>query len=124
MRNKRIDRSMRQNNRREKQSNSQLNGGDSTGDLKFAYIQPIQAQPLEVEVENFEKALRYFRTLVQKERILSLFKERSHFEKPSDKKRRKKSEAKRKLFELENKSEFSSERPRRPKFKDVGENDV
>lgn len=114
------------NSRKEKQSNSQSKGGGITGDAKFAYIEPVQAQYLEVEVDNFEKSLRYFRNLVQKERILSTFKERSHYEKPSDKKRRKKGETIRKLFELENKTEFSLgvDRHRRPKFKDVGENDI
>ena len=61
----------------------------------------IQAQPLEVKVygNNFDKALRAFRALVQKERILSSYKEKQAYEKPSDKKRRKRNEAKRKIFE-------------------------
>lgn len=70
---------------------------------KFAHIQPIQAQPLEVKVynNNFDKALRTFRALVQKERILSLYKERSRYEKPSDKRRRKRNEMKRKRLEFD-----------------------
>jgi|SRR5579859_1526645 len=62
----------------------------------------IQAQPLEVRVYNgnFDKALRAFRALVQKERILSIYKEKSGYEKPSDKKRRKRNEMRRKLLEL------------------------
>lgn len=38
----------------------------------------IQAQPLEVKVygNNFDKALRAFRNLVQKERVLSAYKEK------------------------------------------------
>lgn len=61
----------------------------------------IQAQPLEVKVygNNFEKALKAFRALVQKERILSAFKEKQTYEKPSDKRRRKKNEAKRKFMD-------------------------
>lgn len=63
----------------------------------------IQAKPLEVKVygNNFDKALKAFRALVQKERILSAFKERQTYEKPSDKRRRKKSESKRKSYEFD-----------------------
>ena len=63
---------------------------------------PIQAQPLEVKVyhNNFDKALRAFRALVQKERILSVYKEKQSYEKPSDKHRRKRNEMKRKRQEL------------------------
>jgi small subunit ribosomal protein S21 len=68
---------------------------------KFAHIEPVQAQPLEVKVyhNNFDKALRAFRALVQKERILSLYKEKQSYEKPSDRRRRKANETKRKYQE-------------------------
>ena len=64
---------------------------------------PVQAKPLEVKVynDNFEKALKAFRALVQKERILSTYKEKQGYEKPSVKRRRKQNENKRKQFELE-----------------------
>ncbi len=63
----------------------------------------VLAQPLEVRVynNNFDKALRAFRALVQKERILSVYKEKQAYEKPSQKRRRKRNEAKRKLLELQ-----------------------
>lgn len=63
--------------------------------------EPILAQPLEVKVygNNFDKALRAFRNLVQKERILSSYKEKQAYEKPSDKRRRKRNQSKRKLLE-------------------------
>jgi small subunit ribosomal protein S21 len=66
----------------------------------------IQAQPLEVKVygNNFEKAIKAFRALVQKERILSAYKETQTYEKPSDKRRRKRNETKRKAMELESKN--------------------
>lgn len=69
---------------------------------KFAHIQPVQAQPLEVKVynNNFDKALKAFRALVQKERILSSYKEKQSYEKPSDKHRRKRNEMKRKRLEI------------------------
>lgn len=67
----------------------------------------IQAQPLEVKVygSNFDKALRAFRALVQKERILSTYKEKQSYEKPSDKRRRKINESKRKQLEACSKGE-------------------
>ncbi len=85
---------------------------------KFAHIQPVQAQPLEVKVygNNFDKALRAFRALVQKERVLSSYKEKQSYEKPSDKRRRKRNESKRKQLELSSKSENSKGR-KENKFK-------
>src|ERR1700681_2619922 len=67
----------------------------------------IQAKPLEVKVygNNFDKALRAFRALVQKERVLSAYKEKQSYEKPSDKRRRKRNESIRKQLELCSKGE-------------------
>ncbi len=80
-------------------------GGEISSQVpeQFAHIEPVQAQPLEVKVygNNFDKALKTFRFLVQKERILSSYKEKQSYEKPSDKRRRKRNEMKRKLLELE-----------------------
>lgn len=69
---------------------------------KFAHIEAVQAQPLEVKVygNNFDKAMRAFRALVQKERVLSSYKEKQSYEKPSDKRRRKRNESARKQLEL------------------------
>jgi len=69
----------------------------------------ILAQPLEVKVygNNFDKALRAFRNLVQKERVLSSYKEKQFYEKPSDKKRRKKNESKRNQLEFCSKGDCS-----------------
>ena len=55
----------------------------------YANMEPVMGKPLEVIVynNNFEKAFRAFRALVQKERILSAYKEKQTYEKPSDKKR-------------------------------------
>lgn len=92
--------------------NRPLKGGENLGpsNADLAH-EPVQAEPLEVKVfGNFDKAMRAFRALVQKERILSLYKEKQSFEKPSDKKRRKRNEMQRKLLELDMKDE-------NPKFK-------
>lgn len=64
----------------------------------------FEGHPLEVKVyDNFDRAMKAFKSIVQKERVLSLYKEKSRYEKPSDKKRRKRNEMRRKLLELENK---------------------
>jgi small subunit ribosomal protein S21 len=76
----------------------------------FAHIQPVIAKPIEIVVYNnsFDKALRAFKALVQKERILSLYKEKQTYEKPSDKKRRKRNEMRRKMLEMNNKSNYKN----------------
>ena len=83
---------------------------------EFDHIQPVEAKPLEVKVygNNCDKAIKSFRTLVQKEKILSVYKDKQAYEKPSDKARRKRNESKRKRLELENKS--SSRNKRKDKF--------
>lgn len=56
---------------------------------------PPDITPLEVKVNgSFEDACRKFKALFQKERIASELKDRESYEKPSEKKRRKKREAK------------------------------
>lgn len=94
-----------------KPSSKNMKGGDIVSNSsKFDHIQPVIGQPLEVKVyNNFDKALKSFRALVQKERILSLYKEKQSFEKPSDKKRRKRNEMKRKLLELDSKNQREAE---------------
>lgn len=64
-------------------------------ELDPTYFKPIQVQVF----GNFERAMKTFRTMVQGEKILSDYKEKSRFEKPSDKKRRKKAEAIQRAFE-------------------------
>ena len=50
--------------------------------------------PLQVVVgANFEDALKRFKSLVQKSKILSIYKEKQSYEKPSEKKRRRNREA-------------------------------
>ena len=91
-------------------------GGDiESHDSKYSHIEAVQAQPLEVKVynNNFDKALRAFRALVQKDRILSVYKEKQSYEKPSQRRRRKHNEMKRKLLELEGgKGEYVKRKPK------------
>jgi small subunit ribosomal protein S21 len=96
------------NKKSRKPSTKSVKGGDSEtvvvsdNSSKYANIEPVMLKPLEVVVYNnsFDRALKAFRALVQKEKILSSFKERRTYEKPSDKKRRKKNEMRRKMLEL------------------------
>jgi len=55
----------------------------------------LNLSPLEVVVVDgrFEEAFRNFKALIQKEKILTLYKEKQFYEKPSDKKRRKRKQA-------------------------------
>ncbi len=77
------------------ENKSHLKGGDLNYSEEF--------RPLEVRVYsgNFERAFKAFRAIVQKDRILSLFKEKQSFEKPSVRKRRKRNESIRKAKEQE-----------------------
>lgn len=57
-----------------------------------------KVRPIEVVVdgssrEDFEFAFRKFKALFQKERVVGQVKEKMHYEKPSEKKRRKRREA-------------------------------
>ena len=100
---------MKDYNRRNKKNFKKApRGGETVADSpKFGPGEAIQAQPLEVKVygNNFDKALRAFRALVQKERVLSSYKEKQTYEKPSDKRRRKRNESIRKQLELCSKGE-------------------
>ena len=60
-------------------------------------------RPLEVQVinDNFEDAFRRFKTLVQNEGVVAAYKDRQHYEKPSEKKRRKRREAEERRLLLE-----------------------
>ena len=51
--------------------------------------------------ESFEKALRRFNKSCMKEGILSEIRKRQHFEKPSERRKRKMNSAKRKLIKRE-----------------------
>jgi small subunit ribosomal protein S21 len=75
---------------------------------------------LQVEVNHFDDSLRYFKSLVQKDKILSAFKEKQSYEKPSEKKRRKKREAaeRRRITKMRDRMMATGEWDRRQKQKD------
>jgi small subunit ribosomal protein S21 len=103
-------------------SKKAVKGGESSQVVvndPYAHIEAVQAQPLEVKVfnNNFDKALRAFRALVQKERILSSYKENQSYEKPSDKRRRKRNEMKRKRLEVFTDNSTSNKKVSKKTFK-------
>lgn len=94
---------------RENNNNKALKGGDTESrDSSTQHSDAIQAIPLEVKVygNNFDRALKAFRALVQKERILSAYKDKQTYEKPSDRRRRKRNEASRKRLEGDYKERY------------------
>jgi small subunit ribosomal protein S21 len=106
------------NKKSRKPSTKSMKGGDSEtvvvsdNSSKYANIEPVMLKPLEVVVYNnsFDRALKAFRALVQKEKILSAYKEKQVYEKPSDRKRRKKNEMRRKMLELNSMKPRSSKK--------------
>jgi ribosomal protein S21 len=83
-------------------------------EMDFSYF-----SPLEVKVyNNFEKALKTFKMLVQSEKVLSLYKEKQSYEKPSVRKRRKHAESVKRVFDAENKQKkIASGEYEKEKFK-------
>lgn len=70
-------------------------------EFDFSYFSPIQVKVF----NNFDKAFKNFRSLVQSEKILSLYKEKQSYEKPSEKRRRKHAENLKRCFENEMKQQ-------------------
>lgn len=66
-------------------------------EFDFSYFQPIQVEVF----NNFEKAAKIFKTLVQSEGVLAKYKEKQSYEKPSEKRRRKHNESVRRVIENE-----------------------
>lgn len=115
---------------RDQQITAFLKGGGDTNirktnnHLDDSYLDEFT--PLEIKVygNNFDRAFKTFRSMVQKDRILSLFKTKQSYEKPSVKKRRKRNEMQQKRMELEAKQqkilsgEFEKELLKKQKLKD------
>jgi len=86
---------------------------------------PAVVTPLQVKVEgttrdHFEEAFRKFKAQAQRERIVGQFKEHTAYEKPSEKKRRKRREAqeRRLLTEMRERMIASGEWEKRQKRKE------
>jgi small subunit ribosomal protein S21 len=105
---------MRDNTQWSKPYNRQSRGGDTKA---VDSHEPIQARPLEVKVgDNFDKAFKIFRSIVQKERVISTFKERQSYEKPSVRRRRKRAESQQKRNEAGSKGR-DRDRDDKPRIK-------
>lgn len=83
-----------------KKNKKQTKNGVSSSfpkETDWSYFKPVQIEVF----GNFDRAVKNFRSLVQSEKILATYKEKSRYEKPSEKKRRKQSEALQRVFEEE-----------------------
>lgn len=71
----------------------------------FRPIDLNRFEPLQIIVRNgrFDEACKIFKSVVQKEKVLNLFNEKSRYEKPSVKKRRKSAEAQQRKLAAETK---------------------
>jgi ribosomal protein S21 len=78
-----------------KKSQQEIKTSSGPSEIDENYFSPIQI----IVGNNFERAFKAFRSLVQAEKILSIFKEKQSYEKPSDKKRRKHNETMRRNYE-------------------------
>lgn len=89
-------------------------------EMDFSYFSPIEVKVY----NNFEKAFKGFRTLVQSEKILSIYKEKQSYEKPSAKRRRKHNESIRRILDNEAKlkkilsGEYEREKIKKQALKD------
>lgn len=89
-------------------------------EMDFSYFSPIEIKVY----NNFERAFKAFRTLVQSEKVLSIYKEKQSYEKPSDKKRRKHAENIRRVIDNEIKQkkilsgEYEKEKIKKQELKD------
>jgi len=98
-----------------KDNSTALRGGDIVSEFsasKSNISDAVPSKPLEVKVQagNFERAFRFFRTMVQHENVLAEYKERQSYEKPSEKKRRKRRERIREIYIENLKSEKDKDR--------------
>lgn len=89
-------------------------------ELDHSYFSPIEV----IVNGNFDRAFKIFRSAVEAEGILALYKEKQSYEKPSDKKRRKHNESCRRVMENEMKQkkmlsgEYEKEKLKKQKKKD------
>lgn len=94
-------------------------GNNGPGDSYLSKFKPLQVEVRGSSKEDFEIAAKIFKSLVQKEKIISQYKEKQQYEKPSMKKRRKRREAVEKRLAAESKQRMidSGEWDRRQKKK-------
>lgn len=76
---------------------------DKSNSFRNSDVDVPRCEPLQVRVENgnFEDAFKRFKALAQKERVVGQLKDREAYEKPSEKKRRKRRESMERRLMLE-----------------------
>jgi ribosomal protein S21 len=67
--------------------------GSAPTELEPGWVRPIEVKVESGSREDFERAMKRFKALFNSEHVLGSLKEKSSFEKPSARKRRKKREA-------------------------------
>jgi ribosomal protein S21 len=75
---------------------------ETSPEFDWEYLKPLQ---VEVYGNNFDRAFKTFRSLVQADGVLAKYKEKQGYEKPSVKKRRKHAETMQRLYEEKIKAE-------------------
>lgn len=89
-------------------------------EMDYSYFSPIEVKVY----SNFERAFKAFRALVQSEKVLSTYKEKQSYEKPSEKRRRKRNESINRMLENEAKQrkiisgEYEREKAKKQALKD------
>jgi small subunit ribosomal protein S21 len=80
-----------------------VSGISGPGDSYLSKFKPLQVEVRGSSRDDFEIAAKIFKALVNKEKVISLYKEKQQYEKPSVKKRRKRREAVEKRLAAESK---------------------
>jgi small subunit ribosomal protein S21 len=88
---------------------------------RFEDLKPFSCLEVRIrERDNFEECVRRFKSVVQKSQVLSLYKQKQAYEKPSDKRRRKLRESKEKarIAEIREQQMISGEWDKKQKAKE------
>lgn len=75
---------------------------ETSPEMDWSYFSPLQ---VEIHGNNFDRAFKTFRSLVQADGVLAVYKEKQSYEKPSVKVRRKHAETMQRLYEEKIKAE-------------------
>lgn len=75
---------------------------ETSPEMDWSYFSPLE---IKIHGNNFDRAFKLFRSLVQADGVLAVYKEKQGYEKPSVKKRRKHAETMQRLYEEKIKAE-------------------
>jgi ribosomal protein S21 len=85
-----------------KKTNKKYSKKETSPEFDWEYLKPLQ---VEVYGNNFDRAFKTFRSLVQADGVLAKYKEKQAYEKPSVRLRRKHAETMQRLYEEKIKAE-------------------